>query len=80
MVHTCYTQSAPLDYLSIRNKRMTFAPSERVKIVMVSIQRDNVFEGEESFVASLSLVTGSTGVEIGQQDSATVRIMDGKAR
>ena len=67
-----------MDYSAIRDEEVTFAPSETVKTVIVTIQGDNVFEGEESFTASLSLVPGSTGVEIGQQDSATISIMDGK--
>ena len=80
MVHTCYTQSAPLDFSALRNEEVIFAPSETMKTVTVPIQRDNVFEGEESFTASLSLVSGSTGVEIGQQDTAAISIMDGKPK
>ena len=61
--------------MALRNEEVTFAPSETVKIVMVTIQRDNVFEGEESFI--LSMESGSTGVEIGSQDTTTINIMDG---
>jgi hypothetical protein len=68
--------TAPLDFSALRNEEVIFAPSETMKTVTVPIQRDNVFEGEESFTASLSLVSGSTGVEIGQQDTAAISIMD----
>ena len=71
---------APSDYSPLIDEEVTFTPSETVKIVMILIKDDNVFEGEESFTASLSPVPGSTGVEIGQQGTATTIIMDGKLR
>ena len=45
---------------------------------MVQIQEDNIFEGDESFTATLSVVPGSTGIEIGRQSSATATIVDGR--
>lgn len=46
-------------------------------MVNIPIQRDGVFEGDETFTASLTLVPGSTGIEIGQQSNAVIVIMDG---
>jgi hypothetical protein len=64
------------DYSPLINEEVTFGPSETIKFVMVPITEDNVFEGEESFTATLSLVPGSSGVEIGQQGTATTTIVD----
>ena len=60
------------------NKAVTFSPSEDLKMVMVPIRQDNVFEGEEVFTAILSLAPGSNGVEIGRQSTATTAIVDGR--
>lgn len=56
---------------------MTFGPSETVKFVMVPITQDSIYEGEESFTATLSPAPDSSGVEIGQQGTATTTIVDG---
>ena len=68
------------DYSPLINEEVTFGPSENIKFVMVPITQDNVFEGEESFTAILSLVPGSSSVEIGQQGTATTTIVDGRHR
>ena len=68
-----------LDYSPLINEEVTFGPSETIKFVMVPITEDNVFEGEESFTVTLSLVPGSSGVEIGQQGTATTTIVDGRS-
>ena len=60
------------------NEEVTFESSESFKFVMVPITPDDEFEGEESFTAVLSPVPGSSGVEIGQQGTATVTIIDGE--
>ena len=49
-------------------------------MVMVPIRRDDVFEGEEMFMARLSVAPDSDGVVIGQQDTATTAIIDGRYR
>lgn len=46
-------------------------------IVTVPIQMDNVYEGNESFTATLTLLPDSSGVEIGRQGSAAAFIIDG---
>ena len=56
---------------------MIFGSSETVKFVMVPITQDSIFEGEESFTATLSPAPDSSGVEIGQQGTATTTIVDG---
>ena len=54
---------------------MTFAPLEILKIVMVPIRNDNIFEGLEQFTAQLSIPAGETGVMLGAA-MATVEITD----
>ena len=66
------------DYTPLIEEVVTFESSETFKSVMVSIQADNVFEGSESFTVVLSLLPGSNGTEIGQQNTATTTITDGR--
>lgn len=66
-----------MDYLPTVNEEVTFTPSETMAIVTVPIQRDNVYEGNESFTATLTLLPDSTGIEIGRQGGAAAFIIDG---
>ena len=57
------------------SQTVTFAPLEILKIVMVPIRNDNIFEGLEQFTAQLSIPAGETGVMLGAA-MATVEITD----
>ena len=61
------------------NKAVIFRPSEEIKTIMVPIRQDNVFEGEEVFIARLSIAPDSDGVVIGRQGTATTAIVDGES-
>ena len=65
------------DFSASVNKAVTFRPSEEMKMVMVPIRQDEVFEGEEVFTARLSVGPDSNGVVIGRQGTATTSIIDG---
>ena len=65
------------DYSPFIDEMVTFGASETVKFIMIPIEVDSVFEGDEVFTAILSVIPDSTGVEIGQQDTATIIIMEG---
>ena len=65
------------DFTASVNKAVTFRPLEEMKMVMVPIREDEVFEGEEVFTARLSVGPDSNGVVIGRQGTATTSIIDG---
>ena len=66
--------TASEDYSST-TEEVTFSAKETVKYVTVPITTDNVLEGAEQFIATLSPVDGSIDVQI-RQGNATATIVD----
>lgn len=56
--------------------QVTFAPMQQQQTVQVNTVADTTYEQEENFFGVLSLPSGSDGVTLGTQDTATVTILD----
>ncbi|HEX3083264.1 MAG TPA: S8 family serine peptidase, partial [Pyrinomonadaceae bacterium] len=64
--------SARCDYESVSTK-LVFAPNESIKTIGISIINDAYKEGDETFTAKLTNVSGAV---LGSQSTATVTIID----
>ena len=77
-IHTSlltHTHTAGEDYTTT-SRLVTFAPTETTQIVMVPIREDQRVEPDETFIGQLTLPSGSSGVVLGAETTATVTIRD----
>lgn len=72
------TTAAPDDYThTVGGVELTFAPTDNVETVNISITDDTRLESTELFYASLTLpLTDQVGLQIGDPARATITIMD----
>ena len=64
-----------MDFTARTDIPVTFSPTETRQTVEVVLLNDDVLEGDENFMGSLSLPAESTGLTLGV-DSATATIQD----
>ena len=76
MLTFVFSYLAPEDFTARSGVQVTFAPGQQQQTVQVSTVGDSRYEGDESFVAVLSLPTNSEGVVLGDQDTAAATILD----
>ena len=70
-----HSSAANVDYVTVVQD-ITFASGEISKVFTVDIINDTIAESEESFEVFLKLISGSSGVIIGEPSVATGTIID----
>ena len=70
-----FSTSAPSDYVTV-DKNITFSSNDSQYSLQLQIVDNTVVENDETFVISLSFPSNQQVVQLGADDSASIKIVD----